>query len=300
MAVGVAADAGAPAPVRGLDTLAGARYSTTESGGSVSFDPGLIVSDDSFFDYFAMSAGQVQRFLERHACEPRGGAPCLAGYRQDTPDRPDAGAGQCGAYRGGKSERASRIIWKVATACRISERTLLVLLQKEQSLVTHPSPAGYAKATGYGCPDTADCNAAYLGFFNQVYRAAWQFRQYTRRPSAWRYHVGTVLVQYHPDASCGASRVRIRDQATANLYNYTPYQPNAQTLAHPDGPAGACSAYGNLNFSRIWTQWFGSPLRVRLPDWLPDCLRFVNGLSCSPLELPAQPGVSQRPASHRE
>lgn len=274
----------------GLDTLANARYSTTESGGSRSFDPGLIVSDDSFFDYFAMSERQIQRFLGGHKCEPRGDVPCLADYRQNTPDRPDAGRAQCSAYHGARHERASRIIWKVARACRISPRTLLVLLQKEQSLLTHPSAAGYAKATGYACPDTADCNAAYLGFFNQVYRAAWQFREYTRQPSAWRYHVGTVLVQYHPDASCGASRVRIRNQATANLYNYTPYQPNPETLAHPDGPAGPCSAYGNLNFSRIWSRWFGSPLTVRLPNWLPDCLRFVDGLSCRPVEMPPRPG----------
>lgn len=288
---GVAADAWAP--VHRTESIPAERASADPASFDPnSFDPGLIISDDSFFDYYAMSAQQVQRFLVRQTCVPRADAPCLADYRQSTRNRPNAGPGQCGAYAGAKNERASRIIWKVARACRISPRTLLVLLQKEQSLITHPSAAGYEKATGYGCPDTADCNAAYLGFFNQVYRAAWQFREYTRQPSAWRYHVGAVLVQYHPDATCGASRLRIRDQATANLYNYTPYQPNGQTLAHPDGPAGACSAYGNLNFSRIWQRWFGSPLTVRLPNWLPACLRFVNGLACRTTELPPRPDAS--------
>lgn len=256
---------------------------------TAAFDPGDIVSDDSFFNYQAMSAHDVQQFLEKHTCTPRDGAPCLADYRQNTSDRAAAGDGHCTAYTGARNERASAIIVKVAQACRINPATLLVLLQKEQSLVTRPSPAGYQKATGYACPDSADCNTKYLGFFNQVYKAAWQFRQYTQHPSDWRYHVGTVAVQYHPNTACGSSDVTIADQATANLYNYTPYQPNAETLANPGGPAGACSAYGNLNFSRIWQQWFGSPLAVTFPDWLPVCLNYVGGQGCAPLTVPLRP-----------
>ncbi len=164
---------------------------------------------------------------------------CLADYSQSTTTQPAVGGAHCAEYRGGIRERASRIIAKVAEACGISPRSLLVLLQKEQSLLTRPSVSGYERATGYGCPDTADCDTKYFGFFNQVYNAAWQFRQYTEEPDR-AYRIGTVQVGYHPDAACGASAVEIRNQATANLYNYTPYQPSDATLADPD-TGDACS-----------------------------------------------------------
>ena len=192
------------------------------------------------------------------------------------------GGSHCAEYRGGIRERASRIIAKAAEACGISPRTLLVLLQKEQSLLTRPSASGYERATGYGCPDTADCDTKYFGLFNQLYNAAWQFRQYTEEPDR-AYRVGTVQVGYHPDAACGASSVEIRNQATANLYNYTPYQPSAATLADPD-TGDACSAFGNLNFWRIWHRWFGDPEAERLPAFFPPCSRLVGGHPCPPVE----------------
>ncbi len=244
------------------------------------FHAGLIISDDAFYNFQSMSTHDIQKFLEARHCQPKDTAPCLADYSTDSRSIPAQGAGQCEAISGRHNEAASSIIKRVAVACGISPRVLLVLLQKEQSLLTAPSASGYAKATGYACPDTAACNKKYLGFFNQVYRAAWQFREYTLHPDEWRYRIGDVPIQYHPDVACGASTVRIENQATANLYNYTPYQPNAQTLANPKGPAGACSTFGNLNFSRIFNQWFGSPVGVRFPGMLPACLNFVGGHDC--------------------
>src|SRR4051812_25250047 len=222
------------------------------------FYPGYIISDDSFFNPDAMTAGQIQHFLDDRSCRPKDDSPCLSDFRMDSPAQP-ASKERCTAMRAKKGERASSIIARVAKACTISPRVLLVLLQKEQSLLTAPSASGYQKATGYACPDTAACDKKFFGFFNQVYRAAWQFREYTVHPSDWRYRIGSNDIQFHPNVSCGSSRVRIVNQATANLYNYTPYQPNDQTLADPQAAPGSCSTYGNLNFSRLYTQWFGSP-----------------------------------------
>lgn len=244
------------------------------------FRPGYIISDAEFYNPDSMTASQVQRFLESRRCAPDDGSPCLADYRQDTPDQPMEYA-HCAPYRGAASERASSIIVKVAQACRISPKVLLVLLQKEQSLLTHPSAAGYQRATGYACPDTAACDSQYFGFFNQVYNAAWQFREYTVGGASWRYHVGKVRIQYHPDAACGSSVVDIRNQATANLYNYTPYQPSSQTVKHPDA-LGRCSTFGNLNFWRLYNEWFGSPLRQPFPAQYNGCLNLVGGLRCFP------------------
>jgi len=243
------------------------------------FYPGYIISDDSFFNPDAMTAGQIQEFLEDRTCHPKDGVPCLADFRMNTPAQP-ASAERCMAIPARKKEAASSIIARVAAACTVSPRVLLVLLQKEQSLLTAPSTDGYQRATGYACPDTADCDARYFGFFNQVYRAAWQFREYTVHPGDWRYKVGGNSIQYHPKATCGSSEVTILNQATANLYNYTPYQPNDDTLKHPAGPGGDCSAYGNLNFSRLYSAWFGSPLAVRYPGFVDGCLVYRDGFGC--------------------
>ena len=254
------------------------------------FDPGHIVSDDAFYDSGAMSEQEIQAFLESVSCRPDEGVRCLADYTQTTTTQPAVGGSHCAEYRGGVRERASRIIAKAAVACGVSPRALLVLLQKEQSLLTRPSVSGYERATGYGCPDTADCDTKYFGFFNQVYNAAWQFRQYTEEPDR-QYQVGTVNVGFHPDAACGAAPVEIRNQATANLYNYTPYQPNAATLADPDA-GDACGAYGNLNFWRIWHRWFGDPEAERYPAFFPPCARLVGGHSCPPVQ-PTIPSLPQ-------
>lgn len=246
---------------------------------AASFDPGLIVSDDAFYDDAAMTEDGVQSFLERMPCRPQDGSPCLADYRQDTTTQP-ADPGHCDRYRGARGEPASRIVAKVARACGISPRVLLVLVQKEQSLVTRPSASGYERAAGYGCPDTADCDARYFGLFNQLYNAAWQFREYTLDAEGWRYRVGDAEIAFSPRADCGAAVVRIRNQATANLYNYTPYQPSAAALAHPDEPGDACASHGNLNFSRLYADWFGDPTRVRFGDEWPACLSSPGGVRC--------------------
>jgi hypothetical protein len=251
------------------------------SRGERGFDPGLIISDYNFFNADAMTEQDIQDFLESLSCRPKDSSPCLWEYHQHTVSQPAQGAGHCAAYVGEQSERASRIIAKVAEACGISPRVLLVLLQKEQSLITRPGASGYLRATGYGCPDTADCDTEYFGFFNQVYNAAWQFRQYTQEPVR-DYHVGTVDVRYNPDAVCGGTPVHIVNQATANLYNYTPYQPNAAALANVAQDGDECSAYGNLNFWILYNRWFGPADTVPYPTIFDTCLNLVGGQPCRP------------------
>ncbi len=224
------------------------------------FDPGYIISDQKFFDSGTMSERQVQDFLNSKNtwCAP--GYTCLKDYRMSTFSRPAVEAGHCAAYAGAPDEPASRIIYKAAVACKINPQVLLVLLQKETSLVTATAPTSgtYRKAMGYGCPDTSVCDSAFYGFYNQVYNAAKQFRQYTNYPNR-AYKIGNVRIGWHPNAACGGSYVNIRNQATANLYNYTPYQPNRAALNNLYGTGDACSSYGNRNFWRIFHDWFGSP-----------------------------------------
>nr|WP_246414314.1 S-layer homology domain-containing protein [Microbacterium thalassium] len=227
------------------------------------FSAGDIISDAVFFDDGAMTEAQIQKFLEAQVPTCRSGYTCLKDW-YDTSRSTSADA-MCGAYSGGSSERASRIIYKVAQACGINPRVILVTLQKEQGLVTHtwPSEWRYTIAMGQGCPDTAACDEKYYGFFNQVYGAAWQFKRYANPPGTSQYFTwyapkNTWNVLYNPDRSCGSSPVYISNQATANLYYYTPYQPNAAALKAGYGEGDGCSAYGNRNFYNYFTDWFGS------------------------------------------
>ena len=249
-----------------------------------SFDPGLIISDYNFFNPDALTADEIQDVLEQRSCRPSDGVPCLWEYRETTTSQPAAGDGHCLPYSGSAHEPASRIIAKIAAACTISPKVLLVLLQKEQSLLTRPSASGYLRATGYGCPDTADCDAQYFGFFNQVYNAAWQFRQYTQEPDR-TYRIGTVDVGFNPAAECGVSAVAIANQATANLYNYTPYQPNPAAIENAGSEGDACSTYGNLNFWLFYNDWFEDSVTEPFSFLFDDCLNFAGGQSCRPTSL---------------
>jgi hypothetical protein len=147
-------------------------------------------------------------------------------------------------------------------------------MQKEQSLVTNTGSTLYAmryqKTMGYACPDTAPCDTQYYGFQNQVYSAARRFQQYAASPASFGYRAGrTHNLLFNPNRVCGSSPVFVQNQATANLYIYTPYQPNAAALAAGYGSGDGCSAYGNRNFWLYYTDWFGSTQLPGQSSWQP-------------------------------
>ena len=233
-----------------------------EAANNADFRADNIISDGVFFNSNTMSPAAIQSFLaDKGRNCVAGSAPCIKDFRADSPSRPAQGAGHCGAYPGGSNELASTIIYKAAKACGINPQVLIVTLEKEQSLITgtRPSATRFAIAMGFDCPDTRACGSSSMGFEYQMYKAAWQFRQYTLTPNYFRYKPGNIAVQFNPNAACGSTIVNIKNQATANLYNYTPYQPNAAALRAGAGVGDSCSAYGNRNFFRFFSDWFGSP-----------------------------------------
>ncbi|MDN3495372.1 hypothetical protein QL996_05490 [Planococcus sp. APC 4015] len=228
------------------------------------FKPGNIISDEVFYNRSTMTEAQVQWFLESKVPSCQSGYTCLKDW-YDTSRTTNADA-MCGSYSGGYRERASAIIYKVAQACGINPQAIITTLQKEQGLVTNsgPSTSRYTIAMGQGCPDTAACDTRYYGFFNQVYGAAWQLKRYGNPPGTsnyfnWYAPGNTWNVRFHPNAACGSTPVYIENKATAALYYYTPYQPNAAALAAGYAAANnPCSSYGNRNFYNYFNDWFGS------------------------------------------
>ncbi len=245
------------------------------------FQAGRIIDDSVFYDGNAMSAQEIQNFLnakvpvcDTNGTQMRGGVTraqygtsngypppytCVKDYVESTPTK-GADSYCANTYFGGV-KTAAQIIYDVSRACNVSQKALLVLLQKEQSLITDDWPWSiqYRAATGYGCPDTAACDAEYYGFFNQVYNAARQFQRYVKQSNYFNFAGGkTGYIQYNPNAGCGGSNVYLENSATAALYNYTPYQPNSAALNNLYGTGDGCSAYGNRNFWRLFNEWFGT------------------------------------------
>lgn len=249
---------------------------------STGFDPGHIVSDGNFYNGAAMSAAQVQTFLNQRVprCtigdsgrkagsvwgDTRIANHCLKDARFTTSSR--ASNAYCKTYPGASNETAAAIIAKVGQACGISPKVLVVMLEKEQSLITDswPTVRQFDVAMGYACPDSGpnnspNCDMSQTGFFQQVYRGAWQLQVYKAHPNSYNYQpFQTNRIQWHPNAGCGTSQVYIENWATAALYIYTPYRPNQAALNAGWGTGDSCSSYGNRNFYNFYNQWFGSPI----------------------------------------
>ena len=182
---------------------------------------------------------------------------------------------RCAARTRAASASARRaIIYKVAQACGINPQVLLVMLQKEQGLVTHtwPSDWRYTIAMGQGCPDTAACDTRYYGFFNQVYGAAWQLKRYANPPGTSQYFTWYAPGQdverpLPPERGVRQRRrctSRTRRRRTSTTTRRTSRTPPRSRAGYGEGDG--CSAYGNRNFYQYFTDWFGStqadPLQV--------------------------------------
>ena len=164
---------------------------------------------------------------------------------------------------------AAQIIKNASSTYNVSSKAILVLLEKESlNLIkdSWPLPNQYRNSMGYGCPDTAPCDPRYEGFYNQITNAARQFKIYKENAASYRhkaYQNNSILFQAN-NPGCGSSTVYLESQASAGLYNYTPYQPNQAALDNLYGTGDNCSAYGNRNFWRIFNDWFGN---TRGPDY---------------------------------
>ncbi len=263
---------------------------TPTASAATEFQAGRIIDDAIFTNKSSMSAGQIQDFLNSKVptCDTNGqqnsefGGPDLNGdgrvqrwewgkanYNQTTfPCLRD--------YKVGDGRSAAQVIYDTAQKYTINPQVLIVLLQKEQGLVTDTWPLDiqYRSATGYGCPDTAPCDAQYYGLVNQLDWAAKMFRSILDDSPYWYtpYELGDNYIQYNPNAECGGTVVNIQNRSTQALYNYTPYQPNAEAIAAPMGAVVSCGAYGNLNFYRYFTSWFGDAYvpftNLLMPRWM--------------------------------
>lgn len=254
------------------------------------FDAGNIISDAVFYNKNAMSAAEIQSFLDKLVpnCDTLGAQPsgyqnltnaqyaqqimgwpgppyvCVNKYHENPTTGETSYENGGGAFTGGIS--AAQIIYNAAQQYNINPQVLLVMLKKESAgpLTSDywPLKSQYKYAMGYACPDSgvnysAACDDSKAGFYKQMMLAAWQLNYYKEHPNDYRYGLGLNNIQYSPDPTCGTKQVNIQNIATLSLYIYTPYTPNDAALAAYPGQA-PCGAYGNRNFFQFFKEWFGT------------------------------------------
>ena len=167
---------------------------------SPTFDEDHIVSDAFFEDATAMSAGDIQAFLQD---TPYGGASWLASHTV-----------------GGVP--VSRIVSDVSQRHRINPMMILTRFQVEGSHISkshHPGQRSADRALGCGCFDGQECRSAYLGIDKQINCAAETMRKRYNgsvdRTWAWQKGVSKRALD--------GIRVTPESHATAAMYAYTPW-----------------------------------------------------------------------------
>jgi len=166
------------------------------------FDRNVVLDDKSMRDEDAMTAADVQKFLEK---TPWGTKSVLATYEEN-----------------GKT--AAEIMTAAAKKHGINPLEMLVRVQMEQGLVSKKTAAAstIAIAFGCGCPHSAVCSDKYRGFGNQAECAAG-----TLRRSMDRAVTSTGTVSGWKRSSVKKSQdgldVTPKNAATAALYTYTPW-----------------------------------------------------------------------------
>ncbi len=170
-----------------------------------------------------------------------------------------------------KLRTPAELIWDAAQASGLNPQVILVILNKEQSLITGRQTATAEQiqraldfSMGFGCPDSQPCGELYRGFYFQL------FGNVDSEGNRYLGAAGSLMKSFNtsggrgPFYNGGTSKIGdriilantlggyegVKDQqevtlsnaATAALYRYTPHVYN-----------------GNYNFWKFFTNWFGNP-----------------------------------------
>ncbi|HVX24112.1 MAG TPA: hypothetical protein VG992_02085 [Candidatus Saccharimonadales bacterium] len=237
--------------------------------------PENLMSDAIFTDSSTMSTSAIQSFLEsknsglatRKATESCGSKSGTHYSFYNT------------YYDCSKSVTDAQIIHDAGKAYGINPRVILATLQKEQSLVTDPSPS----SSQINCAMGYNSCSGFSGFFSQVDNGAWQFRVYIelmngrsywgydpssypcRNAAANFYSAGLYpgnKVKFY-DVGGTAKTITIANSATAALYCYTPYV----------GPYSETGYSGSYNFVISYDTWWGPSTNIpytslSTPRWM--------------------------------
>jgi len=175
---------------------------------SLPYNPNTIISESAFLAADSMNAAAIQGFLTKQGSR-------LRSYS--------------GRDHAGVTKTAAEMIADAAVAWRVSPKVILVVLQKEQSLI-NGSGSQYALDWAMGCGKMdSGTLSQYKGFGNQVWGGA---RALNHNRANW--HAGISL-------TIDKAPVRPSNAATFTLYRYTPH------------------FHGNTLFWKLYWRYFGDP-----------------------------------------
>ena len=199
------------------------------------FDPDYLISDAEMTNFNALDLNDIQKFLDR---------------------QPGILKSYIAVDKENNLKTASQTFYETAQKWMINPKYLMVLVQKEMSLLSHPAPEQRRLdwATGYGCPDSGGCDSRWEGFYKQVNSAAAQTRYYMDNIREFNYQPGK-------SSNIDGTMVTPKTTATAGLYNYTPH------------------IKGNLSFWNLWNTYFSKrwPDGTFLKDGATDDLYLISG-----------------------
>ena len=277
------------------------KFSLAQTNIDPNFNPNRVLEDSQLLNVNSFSLAQIQDFLmsrnsylAQYYTENAYGVVKSAAeiiYEAATRNYDISLDSKTGVYKCdgqtilGKTLIESEIVAKCKQITTVSPQFLLVLLQKESSVVemVNPPQTRLDFATGYMIYDGMrvcspyDPCYRYKGFGKQVNSAALQFRAYLLEPNRYTYKLGgTYNFKNHlGNISQEPLVVTPETRATAALYNYTPHVFD--------------SAY---NTFRIWQRFFPNAIApptgsgVKMPD--PVSRLYPDG---SLLKLADDPGI---------
>jgi hypothetical protein len=258
------------------------------------FNPNRIISDETLLDYDSMDLDDIQSFLESKnsflatysTINAHGTVKPVSEMIYDaTHDNYD-----CDGVTLSDNPTEAEKDAKCRHITTVNPKFLLVLLQKEASLIEDPSPiqSHLDWATGYGCSDGLACIPYYKGIGKQINSASLQFLEYFNNPSRYKYKVGQTYVGENKYSGLKTIAEAINDgtynkiaaspdmvvvtpenQATAALYIYTPHVYN-----------------GNYNTYTLWNRYFDDSSDIDTP--IVRVQKYGNGAL---LQAKGEPGI---------
>jgi hypothetical protein len=240
----------APALILALFSLSlaiSAHFANAQTVVDPNFNPNNIISDNDLLDARSMTLPQIQNFLQSKnsylanyiSPNNNGVMKTAAEIIYDATNRNF----DCDGVTLSDTPTEDEKRLKCKTITTVSPKFILVLLQKEASLIEDTSPlqARLDWAAGYGCPDNWTCNPYYKGFGKQVNSASLQFLAYMQEQEKYKYQAGKAYTFTNPYGTISNAPMTVvpENKATAALYNYTPHVFN-----------------GNYNVYKLYDRYF--------------------------------------------
>lgn len=249
------------------------------------FNPNMLIPDSAFSDVGTFgSAEGVQKFLELKGSVLASTSPDFLAKLKE-PDTLTKVGLEDPEPNLTRLRSAAELIYDSATHWGLNPQVILVMLQKEQSLITGNFNSDAAlqnaldKAVGFGCPDDQPCGSIFIGFYRQL------FGSFDPAGNRWLGDAASLMKSFNAtvagvrvgrgpgvdanNQTFGSPIVRTSKQGDTVVIDNTlggyDNVPNMQTVILQNFATAALYRYtphvfnGNYNFWKFYTAWFKYP-----------------------------------------